>query len=172
MTFVVNGPQRPLTSLLRETNYASLTTKCLTVPGICTPQLSLILRGQLRTQVKSTLLIQYLLYRIQYNVGCNQTRDRKPSYSTENNNLMSDTLPRPKATRLRIKVVYGCQKMAPCRNRTLMSKHDSLAGIEPQPDLLEPASHLTRPRPYLNPLSFISFLSDKTKTVPNSYVSI
>ena len=28
-TEVVNGTPRPLTSLLRETNYASLTTKCL-----------------------------------------------------------------------------------------------------------------------------------------------
>ena len=63
-------------------------------------------------QVKSTLLIQYLLYRIQYNVGCSQTRDRKPSYSTERNNLMSDTLPRPIATRRRIKVIDGCQKTA------------------------------------------------------------
>ena len=33
---VVNGPQRPLASLLRETNYASLTTKCLIMPEICT----------------------------------------------------------------------------------------------------------------------------------------
>ena len=33
---VVNGPQRPLASLLRETNYASLTTKCLIMPRICT----------------------------------------------------------------------------------------------------------------------------------------
>ena len=33
---VVNGPQRPLASLLRETNYASLTTKCLIMPGVCT----------------------------------------------------------------------------------------------------------------------------------------
>ena len=33
---VVNGPQRPLASLLRETNYASLTTKCLIIPGIRT----------------------------------------------------------------------------------------------------------------------------------------
>ena len=33
---VLNGPQRPLASLLRETNYASLTTKCLTMPEICT----------------------------------------------------------------------------------------------------------------------------------------
>ena len=29
---VVNGTPRPLTSLLRETDYASLTTKCFTVP--------------------------------------------------------------------------------------------------------------------------------------------
>ena len=34
-TEVVNGPRRPLASLLCETNYASLTTKCL-IPGICT----------------------------------------------------------------------------------------------------------------------------------------
>ena len=33
---VVNGPQRPLASLLRETNYASLTTKRLIMPEICT----------------------------------------------------------------------------------------------------------------------------------------
>ena len=33
---IVNGPQRPLGSLLRETNYASLTTKCSIMPGICT----------------------------------------------------------------------------------------------------------------------------------------
>ena len=31
-TEVVNIPQKPLTSLLRETSYASLTTKCLTMP--------------------------------------------------------------------------------------------------------------------------------------------
>ena len=31
-TLVVHGTPRPLASLLRETNYASLTTKCLTVP--------------------------------------------------------------------------------------------------------------------------------------------
>ena len=31
-----NGPQRPLASLLRETFYVSLTTKCLTAPGIST----------------------------------------------------------------------------------------------------------------------------------------
>ena len=35
-TVVVNGPERPLASLFRETNYASLTTKCLIVPGKCT----------------------------------------------------------------------------------------------------------------------------------------
>ena len=35
-THVDNGTPRPLASLLRETNYASLTTKCLTVPGVCT----------------------------------------------------------------------------------------------------------------------------------------
>ena len=34
LTVVVNGPQRPLARLLRETNYASLTTKYLTAPGI------------------------------------------------------------------------------------------------------------------------------------------
>ena len=33
---VVNGSPRPMASLLRETDYASLTTKCLTVPGVCT----------------------------------------------------------------------------------------------------------------------------------------
>ena len=33
---VDNGTPRPLAGLLRETNYASLTTKCLTVPGVCT----------------------------------------------------------------------------------------------------------------------------------------
>ena len=36
LTEVVNGPQRPLTSLLRETSYASLTTKCITMAEICT----------------------------------------------------------------------------------------------------------------------------------------
>ena len=33
---VVNGTPRRLASLLRETNYASLTTKCLTMAGTCT----------------------------------------------------------------------------------------------------------------------------------------
>ena len=32
----VNGPRRPLASLLRETYYVSLTTKCLTALGIST----------------------------------------------------------------------------------------------------------------------------------------
>ena len=31
-----NGPQRPLASLLRETYYVSLMSKCLTAPGIST----------------------------------------------------------------------------------------------------------------------------------------
>ena len=31
-TEVLNGPRKPLASLLRETNYASLTTKCLIMP--------------------------------------------------------------------------------------------------------------------------------------------
>ena len=37
LTVVVNGPpKRPLASLLCETNDASLTTKCLIMPGVCT----------------------------------------------------------------------------------------------------------------------------------------
>ena len=61
---VLNGPQRTLASLLRETNYASLTTKCLTMPGICTVpdtsprpgafhDSSSVQLGQQMTQVKS-----------------------------------------------------------------------------------------------------------------------
>ena len=61
---VVNRPQRPLASLLRETNYASLTTKCLLMYGICevpnaSPRPSAfhdsssVQLGQQMTQVKS-----------------------------------------------------------------------------------------------------------------------
>ena len=95
LAVVVNGTSKGLwPCLLYETNDASLTTKCLTMPGVCTvpdpsprpsdlQQLSLILPGQLMTQVKSTLLIQYRRHRLQYNVGYSQTRDLKPSYNTE-----------------------------------------------------------------------------------------
>ena len=37
-THAVNGSPRPMAGLLRETNYASLTTRYLTVSGLCPVQ--------------------------------------------------------------------------------------------------------------------------------------
>ena len=89
---VLNGPQRSLASLLRETNYASLTTKCLTMPGICTVpdtsprpsashDSSSVQLGQQMTQVKSTLLYSTAATVFSIMSGVIR-RETKPSYST------------------------------------------------------------------------------------------
>ena len=76
-----------MASLLRETNYASLTTKCLTVSGVCmVPNTSP--RPSPFHDFSSVQLehgdpgerypfVQYCLYRIQYNVGVVR-RETKP----------------------------------------------------------------------------------------------
>ena len=113
----INGLQRPLASLLHETNYASLTTKCLIMPGVCTvpdtsPRPSAF-HDSSSVQLahcdpgETNPFVQYLLYKIQYNVGSSQTRDPKPVTEQKTIILMSDTMPRLMATRLRIKGVNG-----------------------------------------------------------------
>ena len=76
---VDNGTLRPTASLLRETNYASLTTKCLTVPRSVygtntrptTERTSAFLFSTTRAQSlgESYPFVQYCLYSIRYNVG-------------------------------------------------------------------------------------------------------
>ena len=87
-------PKRPSGRLLCETYHAGLTNQCLTASGMCTvsdssPRSSALHHlssstTQRKDQVILTMDSTVTLYRVQYNVGCNQTRDRKPKYSYRN----------------------------------------------------------------------------------------
>ena len=80
------GSPRPLASLLRETNYASLTTECLTVPGVCTvpntrpttewTSALLFNTTRARRPGETNPFVHYCRYSIQYNVRCRQMREQ------------------------------------------------------------------------------------------------
>ena len=125
-------------------------------------------------QVKSTFLAQYLRYRVQHNSFVARSETPKHRYSTESSDLISVPMPRPIATRRRIKVVDGCQIMA--HLRSLNPAGSPSRGIE---DTLVVPSYLPvsgrikvvngcqimAPLAVIEPLSQVGFRSRGTESV-------